>query len=266
MASDFASEKTELPTARRRQELREQGQVARSTDLNAATIALVIAATLNFLGAGLTTTLKQMLQDSLSAPVRLEVDIPSLMSQFYSLARTVGGALLPFCALFLVAAVAINAVQVGFVFSTVPLAPQLERVNPISGWNRLWSSANLARGITAFLKVAVAATIVASFIGGRLPQFLHSVDSEISAFWGDLGGWLTTLAFQMALGLAALAALDYGFQLWKFEQEIKMTKEELREELRQTEGDPQIKQQRQEARRRSKTPPVHSARNERKAG
>ena len=76
------------------------------------------------------------------------------------------------------------------------------------------------------------------------------LDVDTAAFCRQTGTWLVSLAFQMALGLVVLAGLDYGFQLWKFEQDIKMTKQEVRDELRHMEGDPQIRMRRREAHRK----------------
>ena len=84
----------------------------------------------------------------------------------------------------------------------------------------------------------------------RIPAFLNGVDVDTATFCHQLGGWLAALAFQMALGLVTLAGLDYGFQLWKFEHDIKMTKQEIRDEMRHMEGDPHIRQRRREAHRK----------------
>jgi len=88
------------------------------------------------------------------------------------------------------------------------------------------------------------------FVKGRTPEFLHAIDLDILGFCRQLGNWLVALAFQLSLGLFVLAAFDYGFQLWKFEQDIKMTKQEVRDEMRHMEGDPHIRQKRREAHRK----------------
>lgn len=263
MAEDLdRSDKTELPTSRRRQELRERGQVARSVDLNVASSVLVAAAGLNFFGDDMAQALLDLLRKSLSARAWIELDTPRLMAELLSLARTVAGALVPMLALFMVSAVVINAVQVGFVVTTEPLAPDFERINPLAGMRRLWSLQSAVRLSAGFLKLAVSCAIVIGFITGRIPQLLHGVDVGTTSFCHQLGGWLAALAFQMALGLVALAVLDYGFQRWKFEQDIKMTKQEIRDELRDSEGDPQIRQRRRETHRKLiDARQVHEARN-----
>jgi flagellar biosynthetic protein FlhB len=91
---------------------------------------------------------------------------------------------------------------------------------------------------------------VIGFISSRIPAFLNGIDADTASFCHQLGGWLAELAFQMALGLVTLAVLDYGFQLWRFEQDIRMTKQEIRDEMRHMEGDPHIRQRRREAHRK----------------
>lgn len=251
MAEDQdTGDKTELPTDRRREEVRERGNVARSIDLNVATSVLVAAALLNFFGGDVAQMLHDLLQRSLSAPAWLELDTPRLMSELLSLAMPVAAALLPGLALVMVSAVAVNAAQVGFVLTTEPLTPNFERINPLAGARRLLSLQSTVRLASGILKLVVSCAIVVGFIAGRIPEFLNGVDSDTARFCHQLGGWLAALAFQMALGLVVLAVLDYGFQLWKFEQDIKMTKQEIRDEMRHMEGDPHIRQRRRETHRK----------------
>jgi flagellar biosynthetic protein FlhB len=251
MAEDFdRSDKTELPTERRRQELRERGHIARSVDLNAASSVLVAAAVLNFFGDNLAQSLLDILRNSLSARAWLELDTPLLMTELLSMVRTVASALLPALALVMVSAVAVNAAQVGFVLTTEPLTPDFERINPLAGARRLWSLRSTVRLLAGLLKLAVSCAIVIGFIGGRLPQLLHGINADTAGFCQQLGSWLAALAFQMALGLVALAVLDYAFQRWKFEQDIKMTRQEIRDELRLMEGDPHNRERRRETHRK----------------
>lgn len=251
MADDQESDdKTELPSDRRREEVRERGNVARSIDLNVASSVLVAAAVLNFFGDDLALTLHDILQKSLSAHAWLELDTPRLMTELLGLAKPIASALLPGLALVMVSSVAVNAGQVGFILSTQTLSPDFSRINPLAGAKRLLSLQSTVRLASGVLKLVVSCAIVFGFISARIPQFLNGVDADTASFCHQLGGWLSSLAFQMAMGLVTLAMLDYGFQLWKFEQDIRMTKQEVRDESRHMEGDPHIRQRRREAHRK----------------
>lgn len=251
MADEHDSgDKTELPTDRRREEVRERGNVARSVDLNVAVSVLVAAAVLNFFGGDLSLALATILRKSLSAPAWTDIDLGLLSTELWSLAQIVAAALLPALALVVVSAVLVNTLQVGFFLSTEPLVPNFGRLNPLAGAQRLLSLQSTVRLAGSLLKLVVSCAIVVGFVTGRLPEFLRAVDADTAVFCRQLGDWLVSLAFQMALGLVTLAGLDYGFQLWKFEQDIKMTKQEVRDEMRHMEGDPHIRQRRREAHRK----------------
>ncbi|MBS0262903.1 MAG: EscU/YscU/HrcU family type III secretion system export apparatus switch protein [Planctomycetes bacterium] len=251
MSADFdTDDRTEQPTLRRRQELRERGQVPRSADLNLALALLAGAAALNYFGGDLTRTLRELLRRSLSAGAWLHLDTGTVMAELFSLAAIVGQALLPILALILGAAVAANVIQVGFLFTTMPLTPDLNRIHPLSGLSRLWSLPNAMKLVFSLLKFSVAVTIVAAFFSANFSQFLQGSWDEVSQLSDQLGAALTTLSLQLALGLLLLAGLDYGFQRWKFEQDIRMTRQEVLDELRDSEGDPQLKQRRREAHRK----------------
>ena len=251
MADEFDSgDKTELPTERRREEIRERGNVARSVDLNVAVSVLAAASVIYFFGGDTALALVDVLRKSLSAPAWTDIDVPRLSRESWALARPVAGALLPGLALLVASAVAINAAQVGFIVTSEPLTPNFARINPFSGAMRLLSLQSTVRLAGSLLKLLVLCAIVAGFVTGRLPEFLKTIDSDTAALCRQIGGWLVSIAFQLALGLVVLAVLDYGFQLWKFEQDIKMTKQEIRDELRHMEGDPHIRQRRREAHRK----------------
>ena len=251
MAEDLEhGDKTELPTDRRREAIRQRGNVARSVDLNIAMSVLAAAGVLYFFGAGLSLAMVDVLRKSLSNPAWTRIDAGLLTSECWGLARAVAPALLPALALVTVSAVLINALQVGFVMTTEPLVPNLDRINPMAGARRLLSLQSTVRLAGSFFKLVVCSAIVAGFVTGRLPEFLRTLDADTAAFCRQTGGWLVSLSFQLALGLVVLAGLDYGFQLWKFEQDIKMTKQEVRDELRHMEGDPHIRRRRREAHRK----------------
>lgn len=242
--------KTEQPTQRRRREVRERGSVARSGDLNAAVSMLAASAMLYFFGGDVTETLAEILRKALSAAPRTHFELEAVSTELWGLGRMVAGALLPGLALLVAAAVVVGSAQAGFLATTEPLLPNLGRINPLSGLARLVSLASVARLAGSVLKLAVLCAIAAGFVSGQLAAFLRSVDLETAAFCRQIGTGLVSLAFQLALGLTVLAVLDYGFQLWRFEQEIKMTKQELRDELRHMEGDPQVRQRRRDAHRK----------------
>jgi flagellar biosynthetic protein FlhB len=259
------SDKTEPATTRRRLELRQRGQVARSGDLTTAASILAAAAALHFFGADVMGALAELLRKSLSAPPWNNIELVPLMQHLRELAQLAARATAPILALLALAAIAINLAQVGFLATMEPLTPDLGRLNPFAGLRRLWSGRGPAVGLASLLKLSVLAAIAAGFVTGQLPGLIRVGDYDLAGLSQQVGGGLVRLGFQMAIGLDVVAVADYAFQLWRFERGIRMTKEELRDELRQTEGDPQVRQRRREAHRKLNEPELPSARMRRNA-
>lgn len=241
------SDRTEPATTRRRLELRQRGQVARSGDLTTAAGILAAAAALHFFGADVTGSLAELLRKSLSAPPWSNIELVLLMPYLRELAQLAARATAPILALLVLAAIAINLVQVGFLATMEPLSPDFGRLNPFAGLRRLWSGRGPAVGVASLLKLSVLVAIAAGFVAGQLPGLIRVGDYDLAGLSQQVGGGLVRLGFQMAIGLVVVAVADYGYQLWQFERGIRMTKEEMRDELRQTEGDPKVRQRRREA-------------------
>jgi flagellar biosynthetic protein FlhB len=240
--------------------VRERGNVVRSADLTAAASVLAAAATMNFLGEDLVGSLAQMLRDCLSVPAWTDVELSPLFLHLWKLAQTIGKTLLPVLAMLVLAAVGINVAQVGFLLSTESLGPNFGKLNPIAGFQRIASLQGTVRLVSSLLKLAVLVAIVIGFVMGQLPRFIGASDLNTSTLFRQIGVWLISLGFQLSIGLIVLAILDYGFQFWKFEQDIKMTKQEIRDEMRHMEGDPHIRARRREAHRKlSNARQVHKA-------
>lgn len=249
MAED-SEDKTELPTDHKRQEVREQGNVARSADLNSAALVLAAAASMHFFGADIAGTLVSLLRKSLSSPAWTSLDPRALLQYFWFIGETLFRSVLPFLCLMVASSIAINIAQVGFMLNGEALQFKLSRINPLEGFKRIVSMQGVVRLLGSVLKLVVLTSIAAGFISTQMAVFLHAIDAETSSLCREMGGSLVTLSFQLALALAVLALMDYGFQLWKFEQDIKMTKQEIRDEMRHMDGDPHIRQRRKEAHRK----------------
>lgn len=248
--ADEHGDKTELPSDRRRSEVRERGNVAKSVDLNTAASILAAASALHFLGGDAVLSLIELLRRFLSGPAWTQIDSKMLFAEFLQIGELVLKGVGPFLALMFVASIAVNLAQVGFLLSTEALQPNFSRINPLEGFKRIFSMQGIVKLAASLLKLTVLTAIAVGFIAAQLPAFLRGTDLETVQICRQIGESLITLSFRLALALALLAILDYGFQLWKFEQDLMMTKEEVREEMRHMEGDPHIRHRRKEAHRK----------------
>lgn len=247
---DEFGEKTEQPTDRRRTESRRRGNVARSQDLSAAGLMLAAALVLWLLGRSLAEAMARLMQSHLRAAPWREIERGFVLAQFHTLAESLATSILPLMILMMAAALLIGLAQVGFVVAPDVLRPKPARLNPIEGAKRILSIQALVKLAVSLGKLAVVVAVSAWFITSSLPAFLQMIGYEPADILAAIKDSAATLALSLALALVLLAILDFGFQKWKHEQDLKMTPHEVREELKQMEGDPLVRHRRREAHRK----------------
>jgi flagellar biosynthetic protein FlhB len=250
MSSDEFGDRTEQPTERRRTQAREEGHVARSADLTAALLMLTATGALRFLGGNLVDTLARLLHSSLSAPPMLRFDLETWMRGNWTLLSLLAVPVLPFLLLMMAGGLTANLVQIGFLWSPEVLLPKWERLSPASGLKRIFSLHSVARLGGSLAKLVVLAAVAFGYLSLNLAMFRQLSALETPALLLQYGRCLVELAFYLSLSLAAVALFDYGFQFWKHEQDLRMTRQEIREELKEMEGDPQIRMRRRDAHRK----------------
>ncbi|HVE38324.1 MAG TPA: flagellar biosynthesis protein FlhB [Planctomycetota bacterium] len=244
MAEERDEERTEPATPRRREEARGRGQVARSADLSSAVILLAAALALRFLGRPLAGSIFSSASTVLEGLAFVDGDPALLLSQFGGAFMAVLLGFLPFVGILLAAALGANLAQVGFLFSAGPLTPDFNRIDPVSGFGRLLSIRGLVRILGGLVKVGAVGVVVLWTLWAervRLVELSGLGFEQILAVAVDL---MLTMSLRAALALLVLAIADYGFQKWQYERDLRMSKRELREELRRYEGDPAIRERR----------------------
>ncbi len=239
---DDAAERTEPPTSRRRSEARENGQVARSPDLHAAVSLLGAVIALNVLGG-------RMLRDLLDAfsfylgghePIALSNDQTAHLLMWTL--RLVAKVCLPLVLVILILGVITEYGQVGWLLTTKPLKPKFSKLNPIAGAGRLFSARGTVRLGMSILKMMIIGAVAYTTIASRLKEILSLSAMDYWPLLGLAAELVYTLALRLALVLLVLGILDYMWNRYKLEQDLKMTKEEVKEEMRRMEGDPVVKQ------------------------
>lgn len=244
MADERDEERTEPATPRRRQEARERGQVARSADLSSAVVLLAAVLSLQFLGRPMIGGIFASAATVLEGLALVDGDPAGLLAQFGGAFGAVLLGFLPFVGVVLAAALAANLLQVGFLFTTEPITPDLERINPVSGLGRIFSLRGLTRIVAGLLKTAIVATVVFWTLWSERVRLVELSGSGFESIVGTAVELMLTLSLRAALALLALAVLEYGAQRWQHERDLRMSKREVREELKRYEGDPAIRQRR----------------------
>jgi flagellar biosynthetic protein FlhB len=243
-------DRTEPATPRRREEARERGQVARSADLSSAFVLLAAVLALRFAGRPLLEGLFGATAAVLGGLGSVDDDPALLTSRFGGAFLAVLLGFLPFAGIVLAAALAVNLGQVGFLFTAEPLKPDLDRVNPVSGLGRLFSLRSVARLLGGLLKVVIVGVVVGWTIWAERHSLVELSGRSFEQIPGITVDLMQSLSLRAAVALFVLALFDYGFQKWQFELDLRMTKHEIREELRRFEGDPKIRERRRTIQRR----------------
>ncbi len=238
------ADRTEMPTALRLREARHRGQVARSGDLVAAVVILGGVLLLGAAGPKMLNSMRDMTASMLdfgsneSAPA-------AAMNALYRCIWPVVGAVAVVAVGVAAVAVLANVVQVGLFVTTEPLHADFSRLNPATGLGRMFSLRSLVRVGMAAAKLAVIAVLGFAAVRSVLSLSARP-EATVWQIAHAVGGRLYSMAVRMGIVLLVLAAADWLYQRWQYRQDLKMTRQEVLDELRQTEGSPISRQRRKQ--------------------
>ena len=241
--SDF--EKTEAPTARRRQEARREGNIARSPDLIAACALLVGVVLLHIFGLRVMGELKHTLEMMLGPtaftnPTRVD-DMAVLGARS---GKAIVAALAPLVLGVTAVAVLVSVSQVGFLLTAKPLEPNLAKLSPLRGLKNLFNARSGMRLVMSLGKVALIVLVAGLSIHWELSRIVMLGELDTAPLFAAACEVVYAVALKLAAVLLLLALLDYAFQRWQHTRDLRMSKQEVKEELKRMEGDPLIKQRR----------------------
>jgi flagellar biosynthetic protein FlhB len=247
--ADPALDKSQPATPHRRQEARRQGHVARSSDLASAGLLLAGLAILLLVGQQLVHFFFALTCEQLGGDAWLEADQGFILSHSYAVLQELAKVAAPILGLLLIAGAAVHILQTGFLWLPERLAPDFDRINPLSGFRRLFSLASAARLAMGLLKLLVVALVACWTIYERRDEILSVAGLELpqlASFIMDILIWTTV---KIGLALLAIAAADYLYQRFRHERDLAMTPQEVREETKSLQGDPQLAARRRQAHR-----------------
>jgi len=255
MAEESDQERTEAPSPQRLEKAREEGQVPQSRELATFVVLMTSGAALWMMASGLAQTLSKIVRGGLQFEPAIARDSAYVMTQLSDQFTTAALALAPFLGLVVVAALASPLLLRGWLFSTKAIMPDFKRLNPLSGIQRMFSTQGLVELVKSLAKVGLLGAVAVWLIWSNLDAiFALGMEEPNGAIqhMGDLIGKVFLLA---SGAMIFIVVLDLPYQLWSYFNKLKMSKEELRQEAKESEGDPHIKariraQQREAARRR----------------
>ncbi len=238
-----AGDKTEEPTPHRLKEAREKGQVVKSKEVTTAFLLMLSYVVLRFVGGTIWTELSGM--------VRAIYDlIPNISDFGYGFVaaalmialRAFALILAPLFGAVFIAAVLIEGLQTQGAASVDPLSPKLERINPIEGFKRMFGLQGLFELVKSLLKIAVVFWIAWSTASKDLPFVIGLINAHPWEAMAVGGSIAFNVAIRVSLFYIFVAILDYMYRRWEFMKNMRMTKQEIKEEYKRLEGDPHVKQ------------------------
>lgn len=241
MADDSFGEKTEPATGKRRNEARKKGQVVKSREIPSVAVILVAVSVLYIMSAHFMQQFSSIMVRSFQKMGSLTLNLDNAVALHGEILWGVFQLLAPLMLAVLAVAILSNYVQIGPLFSTEAIQPQFGRINPLSGFSRLFSKASLVELPKALGKFLIIGWVAYSTIQQELTAICSLTDQEVGGIFHYVGLVSSRIFFKTMLVMAALAILDYFFQRWNYEKSLKMTKKEVEEEYKQAEGDPQVK-------------------------
>lgn len=241
MAEESFQEKTEQATPKRREDARKKGQVARSTELSSVAILMMGLLALWGMGSYMYDRLSGLMIDMFTNGMTINIDLLTIQPHVTRWVSLFVAIVAPLIVVLVIAAVGINVSQVGVLFTGQPLQPKAERISPLSGLKRIFSKKGLVELAKGLFKIAIVAIVTYMTLESEAETLLALIDMTIGQIFGLGADIVLDLGFRVALILLVMAVLDYAFQRWDYENNLKMTKQELKEEHKQQEGDPVLR-------------------------
>jgi flagellar biosynthetic protein FlhB len=241
MAQDSGGEKSLPASGQKKQRARQEGNVPRSQDLSSAVVLFVALLGLYSMGGWMLDDMVNMGRYYMGHAHELLLKKTPIQSLALRAMLDFALCTAPFLLLMLVSGLALNVAQVGFMFTTKPLQPNFNKLNFISGLGRFVSMRSAVELIKSLLKLTAATYMVWLALRSRLPDFIALMDVTPDSLLGAVATLVVAVWWRIALAMLIIGILDYGFQYWHYERDLRMTREEAREEAKEMEGDPHIK-------------------------
>ncbi|RDW19497.1 flagellar biosynthesis protein FlhB [Oceanobacillus arenosus] len=248
----FAGEKTEKATPKKRQDERRKGKVAKSQDINAAILLLSSLVTLIVFSKNILGNM-MLLFEQFFINFDREVTISSVMQVFITAVFELAKLVAPIFVISIIAAIASNFLQIGFLFTTESLKFDLKRIDPIQGAKRIFSIRALVELLKSLLKIVCIGSITFFIIWMYKDEMLMTAFTNAEGALSFFGRVTATMGISATIALLFLAILDYAYQRFDFEKNLRMSKQDIKDEYKNMEGDPLIKSKIKERQRQAAT-------------
>jgi flagellar biosynthetic protein FlhB len=233
--------KTEQPTPRRREKARSEGSVAKSNELNSAVMLVMASLMLFWVGGNMADGLKQIMVGTFRQMATIQITNDSISVYMWIGMKALAAIMAPFFLVMMAAGLAVNIGQVGFRVTAKAAYPKFSRLNPMQGIQRLFSMNSLMELGKSILKLVLVGGIVYIAISSQFGKIYMLTHVPFEALGPAVGAMLNRLFLYASLSLLIIGILDFIYNRYEFEKSLKMTKEEVKEEAKMSDGDPAVK-------------------------
>ncbi|MBQ1510324.1 MAG: flagellar biosynthesis protein FlhB [Selenomonadaceae bacterium] len=233
-------EKTEEPTAKKREDARKKGQVGKSQELNTAFVLLVGFFVVKLLWEHIYVEISNYMM-YIYGHLMQNVDTESVLQLFIGIVILLAKTVFPIMISIMLIGLAINFFQVGLNFNTESIGFKLDKLNPINGFGRIFSKRTLVELVKSIFKIIVIGFFLYNYLKDEIPFMPQFIYYDLGTSLQEISKILFAMVFQVIAVIIIMAVLDYAYQKWQTTQDLKMTKQEVKDEMKQSEGDPQIK-------------------------
>lgn len=244
MADEF--DKTEEPTGKKREESREKGQLGKSNDLTASIIVAISFLFLYIFGTHIMNMHFRAAHTIFGNLHQLDVDQHSLLGQVNDSFYFILKGTIPFLSVVFISAFLANVLQIGFLWTFKPMTPDFSKLNPIKGIQQKFSLKMVMMTLMNLAKTAIFSYIAYMVISNAWERVFRMTGQDIVHSMGLFGDLFFELALYIIIAMLVLALLDFAYQKWQNLQSMKMSKQEVKDEMKNYEGDPKIRQKRKQ--------------------
>ncbi|MCX7568532.1 flagellar biosynthesis protein FlhB [Tumebacillus sp. DT12] len=240
-AEGGGGEKTEKATPKRRDDARKKGQVARSQELGQAIVLLVGLLSLKLLSGLYMTELSNLFRRELSLELMYELNEQSVVPLFLHLSIVLAKLIFPLMLVVLVIGGLVAYLQVGALFTLKPITPDFKKINPIQGFKQMFSMRSFVELIKSLLKMLIVGFIVYKELESDWKRVTQLATMEVSDTFRLVAHLSFEIFWKVGVALLVLAIFDLFYQRFDYEKQMKMSKQEIKEEFKQTEGSPEVR-------------------------
>ena len=236
-------DKTEKATPKKRQDARKKGQVFHSREISTAMVLMAVFAALRIFGHDIYNQILEYTKKVLTEYPKTEnFYMPDILQHIFIdsiivFLKAVG----PILAIALLTGLIVSYAQVGFLFTLETIKPKFDRINPFSGFKRIFSMRSIVELLKAVLKIVIIGYVAYSYINGQAAAIISLMNMSLVNITSFIGLTSLNLAIRICVVLILLGAFDFVYQWWEYEKNLRMSKQEIKEEYKQMEGNPEIK-------------------------